>query len=71
VKVTENNVLIPGITPLCDQELKTDGNFNYTVVVNNKKYETAVELVPRSVVADENCTEVLKGGIENIFEMLK
>ncbi len=50
VKVTENNVVIPGIPPLCDQELKNAATFEYTVAVNDKKYETAVESNPRRVI---------------------
>jgi hypothetical protein len=49
VKVTENNVVIPGISSLCDQELKNIATFEYTVAVNDKKYETVVESNPRKV----------------------
>jgi hypothetical protein len=50
VKVTLNAVVIPGDPPLCDQELKTDIINNYIVAVNDKIYETAVEISPRREV---------------------
>ncbi len=53
VKITENTVLTPESPSLCNQELNSTATFTYNVTVNDKTYETAVEIDPRRVIAKD------------------